>query len=155
MQLDQGVDSRCGLPAGVKFLKTSLSMSEPEKLADRRAANRLPVALPVILDLGGQRIGARLIDLTLNGGRIEASAVPLPNSKLVLHCGTVVIAGTVVWSRGSQIGMKFRVPLSERQFDEQVRRAIALASRLGSESRCRAFCASTVAADRRRVRVAR
>ena len=72
---------------------------------DRRKAERFPAALPVILELGSQRICAQLINLGSGGGRLQAIVTPLPQSELLLRCGTITVWGTVAWSRGDQFGL--------------------------------------------------
>lgn len=106
----------------------------PENLPDRRSAGRLTVALPIILDLGSRKLGARLLDIALGGGRVELDVVPLPHSHLTLRCGTIAVMAKVAWTRGNHVGLTFRSLLTDRQVGEQVRRSIALASRRDSMS---------------------
>jgi hypothetical protein len=106
-----------------------ISHSVPQLRLDRRSAKRFPAALPVILELGEQRLCAQLIDLAAGGGRLEVSVIPLPHSELRLRCGTIAIRAIVVWSRGNHIGLEFQAMLTDKQIDEQVRRTHALAYR--------------------------
>ena len=101
----------------------------PWDLPDRRSAGRLTVALPVILDLGSRKLGARLLDLGLGGARVELDVLPMPHSHVTLRCGTISVMAKVAWIRGNHVGLTFRSLLTDLQVVEQVRRSVALSSR--------------------------
>lgn len=56
------------------------------------------------------------------------ASLPLATSFL-LRCGSIATDADVVWEKGGQFGIKFRLPLSERQVTEQVARNDAIAAR--------------------------
>lgn len=98
---------------------------------DRRAEDRFPVALPAAIGLGGQKYGARLMNLAHGGALIETTAPLHLDTTVALHCGTIAARAAVAWTKGNRIGVKFEAPLTDAQVIEQVARTIALDFRRG------------------------
>jgi hypothetical protein len=44
----------------------------------------------------------------------------------LLRCGSIAANSTIVWKKGGQYGVSFRLPLSEEQMTEQLSRSEAL-----------------------------
>lgn len=110
---------------GPLFMSSALMRQE----FGRRAAHRFSVALPVVIELAGEKSSARLINLGRPGALIEAQRPLTMGTTLVLHCGTVVVAAYVVWTEGSRIGLGFARSLTDQQVQEQVSRGRALLAR--------------------------
>jgi hypothetical protein len=62
------------------------------------------------------------------GAMLEVCAPLTEGTSLVLRCGSIDADAVVVWIKQLRIGLNFTAPLSERQIDEQLSRAAAIAS---------------------------
>lgn len=60
---------------------------------------------------------------------IETSALLHAGMPVTLRCGSIVADAIVVWSEGTQTGVNFAVPLSDRDLAEQLARTAAISSR--------------------------
>lgn len=95
----------------------------------QRRHQRAAVALPAIVTLGAREYGARVLNLARGGAMIECSACLPSEALFLLRCGSISAASLVVWQRGAQYGVNFRLPLTEGQLTEQLSRHHAIESR--------------------------
>jgi hypothetical protein len=95
---------------------------------ERRKGDRSDLALPVVVCSGGKDYRARLINIASMGAMLEVSAPLAEGASLLLRSGSIDVHAVVVWIKRLRMGVKFSVPLSERQIAEQLSRAAAAAS---------------------------
>ena len=94
---------------------------------EKRAAPRIPVALPALIGTYDGQHSARIHNLSRGGALIEA-AVPLrTGSQIRFNCGTIETHGTIVWNDSNCFGVKFRMPVEETRIAQQVARSEAAA----------------------------
>lgn len=94
--------------------------------AERRAYARVTVALPAFLDVGGERLSVRIVDLSAGGAKLECSTSPAAGASVTLHCGTFHQAGRIRWSAGGALGISFDGQLDEIEVGALVDRSNAL-----------------------------
>ena len=72
----------------------------------------MPIRLPVSAETleGRKRIG--LLEVSLNGARLEGADLPPAGKDIVLLCGAVEAFGRIVWAAGERRGMHFDEPIS-------------------------------------------
>lgn len=97
---------------------------------DQRAQPRFTVALPALALFDRRTMLISIINIATDGAMIETGAV-LPNDAcIVISCGTVNVAATIVWQGlGGQFGVRFDRNLTDRDVNEQIARSDALNSR--------------------------
>jgi|GEM_PF-6085777 len=106
------------------YLNDSLSRQSFE----RRAYERVAIALPILIAIGWTRYSALVHDLSSEGAMIETMAPLEVDTEIEIHCGSIRTGGVVVWHGGNKFGVKFCGAVTDRQVDEQVMRSVAVAS---------------------------
>jgi hypothetical protein len=97
--------------SSVQFDRRSKARRGDPDRKGRRAEVRAPVRLPVSVETldGTKRIS--LLEVSLNGARLEGAGLPPVGRGIVLLCGEVEAFGTIVWAAGDRRGMHFDEPL--------------------------------------------
>jgi hypothetical protein len=98
--------------------------------AERRAAERSPVSLPVLIHAGGRQHVAKLHNLSLTGALLETAAELTRGARLVLSCGTIEADATIVWAGRGSFGIRFAAPVRESVLEQQVKRSQAAGARI-------------------------
>ena len=96
--------------------------------AERRTEPRVPVSLPVLVNLSGCQRTAKLHNLSRGGAMVETAAALARGSRLVLSCGTIEANATVVWHDGQTFGLRFAAPVNDAVIRQQIDRSQAMAS---------------------------
>ncbi len=94
---------------------------------ERRAEERMKIALPILISIGWTRYSALVHDLSSEGAMIETTAPLLVDTRIDIHCGSIRTQGVVLWQGGDKYGIKFSGVVTNRQVDEQVVRSDAAA----------------------------
>ena len=94
------------------------------EIGDRRSGSlRVSVNLWVVGRVPATPIVANLVDLSETGCRIHSHDGHLiaPGATILLNISTSSeVAGQIVWQRGEQFGVRFRVPISEELVQQLV-----------------------------------
>lgn len=111
----------------------ALPAAEPDPYADRRSHQRVTVALPAFLILGGRRYPVQIVDLSSGGAKLDCgSALVVAGAVVTLNWGGASGQGTVRWRHERMAGVAFSAELDPRDVADLARRSDALAARLGS-----------------------
>jgi len=94
---------------------------------DRRTVSRSSLVLPILVIVDGVRRSALLRNLSSAGAMIATSAPLSLLTTIEFQCGSVRTAATVLWQRGSDFGIEFSQPISERELRQLIGRSIAVA----------------------------
>jgi len=95
---------------------------------ERRASERVKIALPILIAIGWARYSALVHDLSSEGAMLETTAPLTVDTEIQIHCGSIRTEGVVLWHGGNKFGIRFCEQVSGRQIDEQVVRSDAVAS---------------------------
>ena len=90
----------------------------------RRAAERAHGSLTVVATTVTKSVAVELLDMSTTGARLKGNYLPDKHEELMVSIGTLKAFGTVAWSRGTECGVNFDLPIGEREVDT-VREAVA------------------------------
>jgi hypothetical protein len=105
-------------------------VSKQSQGAERRAAERTSVSLPVLIHAGGRQHVAKVHNLSLTGALLETAADLPRGASVVLSCGTIEANATIVWASHGSFGIRFAAPVRETVLEQQVKRSQAASARL-------------------------
>ena len=63
------------------------------------------------LDISGRAVTVTLRNLSADGARIESADLPVEGTHLLFHKGDIAVAGSIIWTKGKQGGIRFEQPL--------------------------------------------
>ena len=106
------------------------SSQDDTPFADRRIYPRVPVALPALLQSGGERHAVQLLDLSPGGAKLNCAASLSVGAAVTLDCGTLGRSAVVRWQNGGLLGLCFDSELDAREVSELIDRSNALATRM-------------------------
>ena len=93
---------------------------------DRRAAPRVPIAMPAFLQVSGERHVVQLLDLSTGGAKLNCPASVPTGAPVVLDCGTLCRSAVVRWQTGGTLGLCFDSELDGREVTALIARSVAL-----------------------------
>ena len=99
---------------------------DSDPYADRRVYPRVPVALPALLQAGGQRHIVLLLDLSPGGAKLNCPATLPTGTEVILDCGTLGRQAIVRWQNGEVMGICFASELDARDVSALTDRSKAL-----------------------------
>ena len=99
---------------------------DADPYADRRVYPRVPVALPALLQAGGQRYPVLLLDLSPGGAKLNCPASLTTGTTVMLDCGTLGRQAVVRWQNGEVLGICFESELDARDVAALMERSKAL-----------------------------
>ncbi|HEX4800241.1 MAG TPA: PilZ domain-containing protein [Sphingomicrobium sp.] len=102
----------------------------PDPYADRRAYERVSVALPAFLQANGKRHQVHLHDVSAGGAKLNCAASLPPGTAVMLDCGTLACSAVVRWQNGEFMGVCFDSELDAREVSALADRSKALATRM-------------------------
>ncbi len=111
-------------------MRATLFLNDPlgRKGSERRASERVEIALPILIVIGWTRYGALVHNLSSEGAMIETTAPLMVDSVIEIHCGSMRTDGVVLWHGGDKFGIKFCEQVTADQVNQQVVRSDAAAS---------------------------
>ena len=59
------------------------------------------------LEVSGRVIDVTLRNLSSDGAQVEGSQVPVEGTDLLFRKGDLALAGTIIWTKGKQAGIRF------------------------------------------------
>jgi hypothetical protein len=81
----------------------------------RRARPRAPILLSGSVDAIAGRRRVSLLEVSLEGARLDGADLPAAGRDVVLVCGPVDAFGTVIWATSDRRGVRFDRPISTRE----------------------------------------
>ena len=90
----------------------------------RRGAGRARGSLTVVITTVSKSIAVELADMSSTGVRLRGSYLPEKHEELMISIGTLKAFGTVAWSRETECGISFDLPVGQCEVDA-VREAVA------------------------------
>lgn len=88
------------------------------QLRGRRAQPRAPILLSGSVDAIAGRKRVSLLEVSLEGARLEGADLPATGKDVVLKCGPVDAFGTVIWATSNRRGVQFDRPISTHELVE-------------------------------------
>jgi hypothetical protein len=82
------------------------------QLRGRRLQPRAPILLSGSVDAVSGRKQVSLLEVSLEGARLEGADLPAARREVVLKCGPVDAFGTIIWATASRRGIRFDRPIS-------------------------------------------
>ena len=82
------------------------------QLRGRRSQPRAPILLSGSVDAVSGRKQVSLLEVSLEGARLEGADLPAAGREVVLSSGPVDAFGTVFWASGSRCGIQFDTPIT-------------------------------------------
>ena len=99
---------------------------DQDPFADRRAAPRVPVALPASLQAGKERHSVQLLDVSPGGAKLICKASVAVGTAVTLDCGSLARAAVVRWQNEGLMGLMFDSELDSRVVSALTERSRAL-----------------------------
>lgn len=96
---------------------------------EERRSPRIVTALPVVLTASDRDHSALLVDVALEGAKVECSAKLEIGTRLILKCGTIRATAILVWGEAGRYGIEFDSSLTKAEVAEQVSRSEAMGLR--------------------------
>jgi hypothetical protein len=109
-------------------MASPLPTADNDPFADRRAAPRVPVALPAFLQADGARHSVQILDLSAGGAKLTCPAGLTVGMAVTLDCGTLGRSAVVRWQNAGVLGLCFDSELDPRDVSALAERSKALAA---------------------------
>jgi hypothetical protein len=81
------------------------------QLRGRRTLPRAPILLSGSVEAVSGRKRVSLLEVSLDGARLDGPDLPQAGRDVVLKCGPVDAFGTVIWATSSRRGIRFDTPI--------------------------------------------
>jgi hypothetical protein len=81
----------------------------------RRALPRAPILLSGSVDAVSGRKRISLLEVSLDGARLQGADLPPAGRDIVLKCGPVDAFGTVIWATSNRRGIRFDQPIGTHE----------------------------------------
>jgi hypothetical protein len=106
------------------------TVPSPDDFADRRAHQRVDVALPAFLQAVGERHFVQILDLSAGGAKLDCPLSLPTGTAVILDCGTLSRGAVVRWQSAGVLGICFDSELDPRDVSDLADRSKALAARM-------------------------
>jgi hypothetical protein len=104
-----------------------MAYDSPQLAREKRTSPRIPVSLPVLIEVSGSQHNAKVHNLSRGGALVEVTGQMPSGSHIRFNCGSIETTGTVVWKDQSCLGVKFGAYLDDERLSQQVARSEAAA----------------------------
>jgi len=84
------------------------------QLRGRRAQPRAAIFLAGSVEAVTGRKRVSLLEVSLEGARLQGNDLPAVGRDVVIKCGPVDAFGTIIWAASNRRGMQFDAPISAR-----------------------------------------
>lgn len=81
----------------------------------RRAQPRVSILLSGSVDAISGRKQVNLLEVSVDGARLEGHDLPATGREVVLKCGPVDAFGTVIWATSNRRGVSFDEPIGTKE----------------------------------------
>jgi hypothetical protein len=79
--------------------------------AQNRRSQRSRLLMAATIEASGRIIDVTLRNLSSEGAQVEGSELPVEGSTLLFRKGDLALAGSVIWTKGKQAGIRFEQKL--------------------------------------------
>jgi len=76
-----------------------------------RRSRRSHMLMTATLDYSGRAIKVTLRNLSSDGAQVEGVELPVEGTDLLFRKGDLAVAGSIIWTKGKQAGIRFEQPL--------------------------------------------
>ncbi|GLR47826.1 hypothetical protein GCM10007925_15390 [Sphingomonas astaxanthinifaciens DSM 22298] len=80
--------------------------------AQNRRERRSNVLLTAVIELSGRTLDVKLRNLSADGALVESDCLPVEGAEIRFKRGDLIVAGKVIWVRGTRAGINFHTPLT-------------------------------------------
>ena len=101
--------------ASVQSDRRNTPRRDDPQLRGRRAQPRAPILLSGSVEAIAGRKRISLLEVSLEGARLEGADLPATGRDVVLTCGPVDAFGTVIWATSNRRGIQFDQPIGTRE----------------------------------------
>jgi hypothetical protein len=101
---------------------------EPRRLTLRKG-RRSSMSVPALIWVSGQKHSAQLHNLSCGGAMVQSAAPVHTREPIVMSCGSIEVAGRVVWVKGGCFGVEFHTEIADEQILRQLHRSEAIVNR--------------------------
>ena len=101
--------------ASVQSERRNAPRRNDPQLRGRRAQPRAPILLSGSVDAIAGRKRVSLLEVSLEGARLEGTDLPAAGRDVVLKCGPVDAFGAVIWATSTRRGVQFDRPISMQE----------------------------------------
>ncbi len=88
-------------------------MDESEATQNRRS-RRSHLLMRATLDFSGRAVEVRLRNLSADGAQVEGNQLPIEGTELLFRKGELAVAGSIIWTKGKQAGIRFEHDLDPK-----------------------------------------
>ena len=81
-------------------------MDESPTTQNRRS-RRAHMLMTATLDYAGRAVKVTLRNLSPDGAQVEGAQLPVEGTDLLFRKGELAVAGSVIWTKGRQAGIRF------------------------------------------------
>ena len=76
-------------------------------IAQNRRSRRSQRMMTASLEASGRVVDVTLRNLSSDGAQVEGDDVPVEGTELLFRKGDLALAGTIIWTKGKQAGIRF------------------------------------------------
>lgn len=76
-----------------------------------RRSRRSHMLMTATLDYSGRAVEVRLRNLSADGAQVEGAQLPVEGTELMFRKGDLAVAGSIIWTKGKQAGIRFEQDL--------------------------------------------
>jgi len=98
--------------ATVQSDRRNVPRRDDPQLRGRRGQPRAAILLSGSVDAITGRRRVSLLEVSLEGARLDGIDLPPSGKDVVLRCGPVDAFGTIIWATGNRRGIQFDAPIS-------------------------------------------
>ncbi len=80
-------------------------------ITQNRGSRRSHLLMTATLELSGRAVKVKLRNLSADGAQVEGDDLPVEGTALLLRKGDLAVAGSVIWTKGKQAGIRFEQKL--------------------------------------------
>ena len=85
-------------------------MDESGNTQNRRS-RRSHMLMTATLDFSGRAVKVTLRNLSSDGAQVEGVQLPIEGTDLLFRKGDLAVAGSIIWTKGNQAGIRFKQQL--------------------------------------------
>lgn len=76
-----------------------------------RRSRRSHLLMTATLDYSGRAVSVTLRNLSSDGAQVEGPQLPVEGTDLLFRKGDLAVAGSIIWTKGKQAGIRFALKL--------------------------------------------
>jgi hypothetical protein len=81
-------------------------MDESGNTQNRRS-RRSHLLMAATLEISGRAVKVKLRNLSSEGAQVEGDDLPVEGTEIMFRKGDMAVAGTIIWTKGKQAGIRF------------------------------------------------